>query len=97
MQYEIYVLPIDEVNCVGLSHCTNDRRQDDKSESFDREHYREKCGEGFLSEVLLYFAPFLYLICQDIYCFTLLCLKDHMTTWTNIIPLSSERRNVSAF
>jgi hypothetical protein len=47
MQYEIYVLPIDEVNRVGLSHCTNDRRHDDKRESLDREHRRGKVGKIF--------------------------------------------------
>jgi hypothetical protein len=45
MRYEIIVLPIDEVNRVGLSHCTNDRRYDEKRESLDREHHKEKAGK----------------------------------------------------
>ena len=45
MLYEMIVLPIDEVNRVGLSHCTNDRRYGEEGENLDREHRKEKSGK----------------------------------------------------
>jgi hypothetical protein len=62
MQYEIIVLPIDEVNRVGLSHGTNDRKYDEEREGLDKEHRKEKSREDFLFEALLDLAPFLCLI-----------------------------------
>jgi len=99
MQYEIYVLPIDEVNRVSLSHCTNDRRHDDKRESLDREHRREKSGEDFLPEALLNFSPFLYLIRQDIFLFRPPVFErpyDHLAQHHSLV-IGIKHRNVSAF